>query len=158
MELYCIDTSSLIEGWRRLYPPDLILTLWDKDIPELIANGHLKATDEVMKELDKKDDEVLKWAKSNSGMFIPIDVPTQNQVRYILSRYPKLVEARGKKTSADVFVIALAQLLGAKVISEEKLSPGQNKLNIPLVCRELGIPCINLLSLMREMGWKYIRQ
>ena len=51
---YSIDTSSILTGWRRTYPPDIFPTLWEK-LDELIAEQILIATEEVLHELEKKD-------------------------------------------------------------------------------------------------------
>ena len=48
---------------------------------------------------------------------------------------------------------------GGTVVSQEtsaaeKRSPKQTHF-IPDVCRDLGVPCINLFGLMRREGWKF---
>ena len=55
---YSIDTSAILDGWRRYYPPDTFPGLWDK-LDSLIEEGHLAATEEVLIELEKKDDDVF---------------------------------------------------------------------------------------------------
>jgi hypothetical protein len=60
--VYSIDTSSLIHGWRRAYPPKRFPGLWAR-IDDLIGEGRLVASIEVFNELEKKDDEILAWAK-----------------------------------------------------------------------------------------------
>ena len=62
---YCIDTSSLIDLWRRHYPPDVFQTLWEKDIEALIFQGEIIAPQEVFNELKQKDDELFKWVKKH---------------------------------------------------------------------------------------------
>ena len=59
--------------------------------------------------------------------------------------------------SADAYVIALAKVKAGTVVSQE--TSAQEKRNpkrthfIPDVCRDLGIPCINLLGLLRREKW-----
>ena len=55
---YSIDTSAILEAWRRQYPPDVIPALWD-GLDSLIRSGDLRATEEVLHELERKDDEVF---------------------------------------------------------------------------------------------------
>jgi hypothetical protein len=87
---YSIDTSALLDGWIRYYPPDVFPALWAR-IDELITNGKLRATEEVLFELEKKADEVYKWAKSKSGFFVPIEDDIQIAVAAILKKYERLV-------------------------------------------------------------------
>ena len=64
--IYSIDTSALLDGWRRHYPPDVFVSVWER-IEGLIAGGELRATEEVRIELERKDDDVFKWAKRQDG-------------------------------------------------------------------------------------------
>ena len=61
--------------------------------------------------------------------------------------------------SADAYVIALAQLRSGIVVSQETSAAEKRKAPkdhyIPDVCRELGVPCINLLGLMRRERWVF---
>lgn len=69
---YSIDTSALIEGWYRRFPPDIVPGFWD-NLDELIQNGNLKATEEVLVELEKKHDVIHNWVKERENLFILID-------------------------------------------------------------------------------------
>ena len=60
--LYSIDTSAILDAWIRWYPPDLFPRLWE-NIELLIKEKRLIASEEVLVELEKKDDAVFKWAK-----------------------------------------------------------------------------------------------
>jgi hypothetical protein len=66
---YCIDTSTLLDGWVRWYPPNTFHTLWS-NIEEFIEQEVIVAPEEVLTELTKKDDDVHKWAKRNKVMFL----------------------------------------------------------------------------------------
>jgi hypothetical protein len=152
--IYSIDTSAILDGWIRHYPPDVFPALWD-GIDELITDGKLRATEEVLFELKKKTDEVYKWAKSRTDLFIPIDDDIQIAVANILQKHERLVDARKNRSAADPFVIALAQLNGCKVVTAEQPSNNLSKPRIPDVCIILNIPSINLLQLVREEGWRF---
>jgi len=60
-----------MESYIRYYPPDVFPSLWEK-LDELIEKGELAATEEVLIELGKKDDDVYKWAKDREFMFVPL--------------------------------------------------------------------------------------
>ena len=56
-------------------------------------------------------------------------------------------------TSADTFVIALAQTQGVPLITEEKPTGNDRKPNIPDVCAFFRVECKNLLDLIRAEKW-----
>ena len=64
--VYCIDTSAILEGRRRTYPPEIFPQLWS-NIEALIAGGRLVAPEEVRTELAAKDDETFAWVKGQTG-------------------------------------------------------------------------------------------
>lgn len=151
---YSIDTSAILDGWRRHYPPDTFPGLWER-VDRLIETEDLAATEEVLHELSKKDDEVYAWAKEREKMFVPIDERIQPLVTQILERFEKLLDTRRNRSAADPFVIALAQLEGGSVVSGEGTTGKLDRPNIPDVCAELKVPCINLLQMIRREGWTF---
>jgi len=153
---YSLDASVLIEGWRRQFPPDVIPGLWDS-LDELIHASDLRATEEVLHELERKDDDVYVWAKERPELFIPIDEEIQTVVAQILSEHRKLIDSRKNRSSADPFVIALARLNAGLVLTDEQPTGRPNRPHIPDVCSAYGIECDNLLGLIRREGWVFRR-
>ncbi len=154
MARYSIDTSALLEGWRRNYPPDVFPALWS-NLEKLIRSEDLIATEEVLLELQRKDDEVYQWARKQSEMFIPIDERVQLAVAAVLAKYPKLLDTRKGRSGADTFVIALAQIEGCTVVTAERATTSPDRPNIPDVCSVMKIRVISLLELIREQGWVF---
>ena len=76
---------------EKILPPSSFPGLWIR-IEELIQQGDLRATEEVLHELEKRDDEVLEWAKAQDGFFVLIDQPIQTEVASVLSGFPQLVD------------------------------------------------------------------
>ena len=62
---YSLDTSTFLNAFIRVYPPDVFPKLWEK-INTLIHDGHLKATEMVLEELKRKDDDAYKWGKGKA--------------------------------------------------------------------------------------------
>ncbi len=151
---YSIDTSAIVNGWRRHYPPDVFPSLWMR-IASIIDSGVLIASEEVLIELERQDDEVYAWALGRRAMFRPIDATIQIAVTEILRDHPRLVDTRRHRSGADPFVIALAKIENAGVVTAEKHSGVLSKPNIPDVCDALGIRCLDLLGLFREQGWVF---
>ena len=152
--VYCVDTSALLDGWIRYYPPDVFPALWSH-LEKMIAQGELISPDEVLSELAQKDDGVHDWAKSNGGLFIPLDSEIQAATSEILSRFPRLVGAMRDRNRADPFVIALAKVKVATVVTGEKNVGVTQRPRIPNVCDHFSIRHITLLELIREKSWQF---
>ena len=75
----------------------------------------------------------------------------------IQNQFTGLRDPKAEYEEADAYVIALAKQRGGMVVTQEtsaaeKRNPKRTHY-IPDVCRELGIPRISLLGLMRWEGW-----
>ena len=64
---YCTDTSALIE-LHATYGSDVFVSLWQK-VAGLVKEGRLIAPREVLREIEKKDDDLLKWVKKYRKIF-----------------------------------------------------------------------------------------
>jgi hypothetical protein len=152
--VYSIDTSCLVHGWHRAYPPKRFPGLWGR-IDELIDAGRLLASIEVFSEIEKKDDELCAWAKDRKAvLFRDIDDEVQGAVVHVMATYPKLVDTAKGRSGGDPFVIALA-LVGdpMRTVLTQELGGTADKPKIPFVCQSEGIPCINLLALIEAEDW-----
>jgi hypothetical protein len=74
-------------------------------------------------------------------------------VRAILAKHPKLVMEKKQRYAADPFVIATAKVKCLTVITDEKATNTLNRPNIPDVCNDYGVLCINLLQLIQSENW-----
>ena len=149
---YSLDTSAILDGWVRHYPIQSFPGLW-KRLSTAIVQGKVRATEEVLKELEKIDDDCLKWCKNQTDLFIGVDTKIQETVIDILSTHPDLVQVATGRSAADPFVIALAEIHGCTVITGETSKP--SKPRIPDVCRDRGIPFGNLLYLIKNENWSF---
>jgi hypothetical protein len=90
---YCIDSSGLLDGWRRYYPPDIL-----PDLPELlaglVAEGRLLIPEDVVRELKKKDDDLAAWVKKHNKGVVPLNKEIQEAAAEILGRFMRLVDSR----------------------------------------------------------------
>lgn len=74
-----------------------------------------------------------------------------------IAAYPGLLDPYARHDEADRYIIALAKLHGWAVVTHE--TPAHSMKHavrthfIPDVCRGLGVPCIDLLELMRREKW-----
>jgi len=146
--------------WQgRYYPLDVFTTL-NTRIEGLINAGNFHAVEIVSDEIKAIGTPDLKaWTANHAGVFVPLSPDVQIEGAAIEARYPDLMDPKGLHQSADAWVIAWAKLNNGIVVSQEtsvqeKRSPAKNHY-IPDVCRDLGVPCINLLGLMRRENWKF---
>ena len=153
--VYCIDTSSLLHAWQRAYPPRRFPGLWAQ-FDALIDAGRLVASLEVFQELQKKDDDVGKWAKERKeSLFRDIDQDIQDNVVSIMTSYPKLVDTSTGKSGADPFVIALAKCPPPSVVVTQEGFGSAKTPKIPFVCQQEGLKCINLLQMIDHEDWVF---
>ena len=151
---FSIDTSAILDGWTRHYPREAFPGLW-RHLEELIRSGDLRASEEVMYELEKKEDEAHAWAQAQDGFFVSMDDEIQDAVSAILAEYPRLLDTRRGRSGADPFVIALAEVRGCAVVTGEHRSGSLKRPKIPDVCLAIGGESMSLLDLIRREGWVF---
>jgi len=155
---YSLDTSSLMEWQARYYPLDVFPSVAAK-VAELIEAGRFLAAGLVHDEIQAVGTaELINWANENSAMFIPTPEVLAEALS-IQNQFAGLRDPKAEFEEADAYVIALARMRRGVVVTQE--TPAAEKRNpkrthfIPDVCRELGIPSISLLGLMRREGWSF---
>ena len=67
---FCLDTSALIEPWRRRYPLDVFPTFWET-LDEWAETGRVVAPEEVLVEIRKVDDDLKAWLEDRRYLFLP---------------------------------------------------------------------------------------
>ena len=149
---YSLDTSGFLDAWLRHYPIDVFPSIWNR-IDHSIRSGTLFASEEVLRELEKKDDGAFGWLKARPHMIIPFDSQIEAEVIRLMNRFPRLVDSKKGRSGGDPFVIAVAIVGGHSVITGENATGKLEVPRIPDVCKELGIRCIRMLDFFREQGW-----
>jgi hypothetical protein len=154
--VYSVDTSALLDGLERYYPEAAFPALWGK-IDSLIAHGRFLLSDEVWDEARKRDAAAKTWCDrcGKTALVVPTDAVIAKEVQDILVSFPKLVANMKGKNRADAFVIAVARLRGATIVTGEGPDGNQNRPKIPYIAQELGVPCIRFLDIIRREGWRF---
>jgi hypothetical protein len=151
---FSLDTSGILDAWVRHYPPDVFPTIWSQmDISA--RNGEIFVIEEVVRELEKKDDGVHRWVKERETIIVPIDDDVQKSVVHIMSKYSRLVDTKKNRSVGDPWVIALAFVRRLTVVTGEKPSGNLAKPKIPDVCKDLGVSCIGMVDFFREQNWRW---
>ena len=158
MPPYSIDTSGLLDGRRRYYPPSVFPGLWE-DIEDLIQTGGLLSPEEVFHDLEKQDDAVHGWVKTQMGLFVPLDHDIQVATAEIMAVFDEWVPADRSRNVADPFVVAIARVRGCPVVSGEHFSdsPFPSRVKIPNVCRHFGLRHMSFLEMISDLRWTYHR-
>lgn len=151
---YSLDASALIEPWRDLYPRRIFKGFWER-YEDLVASGDAVAIEEVYKEIEKKDDELLEWTKVRREMFVPLETDIQLALAEVLSLSEKMVGNQKGRNAADPWVIALAKARGLTVVTMERSNGKLHKPKIPDVCQAFNVPCIDILGLVDKEGWQF---
>lgn len=154
--VYSIDTNSLMDWQARYYPTDVFTTLVPL-IDALIASGRLVAAALVREEAEAVGTAgLIQWVQGNAGMFVPT-ADLLGDALTVQDQFTGLRDPKAEYEEADSYVIALAQQRGGIVVTQETPAAEKNRPRrthfIPDVCRELGIPCISLLGMMRREKW-----
>lgn len=150
---YSVDSSALIQGWRLLYRPRSFPSVWQR-LELLAQEGRLRASVEVYREIEKKDDELFGWCKERKQLLVvELDDECLSQVGRIMGTYPRLVDTVKGRSEGDPFVIALAATgtPPMTVVTEEH--PG--KMRIPDVCTSERLQCIRLADLIEQENWSW---
>jgi Domain of unknown function (DUF4411) len=151
---YCFDTSALIHAWVRAYPIEIFPSFWAKFAIE-ISNGHIFVPNDVLIELDKKDDGLLVWLKVQlpDSAIIDLDENVQKYLRKIMDEHPKIVSTGNSRNAADPIVIAVSKAYGLIVVSQEAKSANPERTKIPNVCEKQNLECIDLMEFIRRSSF-----
>jgi hypothetical protein len=154
--VYSIDTNAFMDWQARYYPTDVFASLAAR-VDALVAAGRAIAPALVQEEIVAVGTvDLIAWAKANAGRFVPTK-DLLAEALAIQGRFPGLRDPRAEYEEADAYVIALARMRNGIVVTQETPAAEKNRPRrthfIPDVCRELGVPCISLLGMMRRERW-----
>ena len=166
---YLLDSNVLITANSTYYEIDRIPHFWDWIARQAVLNT-VKLPEQMMKEItpNNKYDTFLKWLAANS---VALTLNPENIQRfstvvlrrgYGINESEQLAAGFSESNANDAILVAhaLADKANRKVVTLESVQETGNPLplprrrKIPLVCRELGVECINTFDLIRELDFK----
>ncbi len=154
-QCYSVDTSGLIDGLERYYPEALFPALWGR-VDELVDEGRFLISEEVWIEVCKQTNAVKAWCEPRRDrIIVPTDAAVAVEVQRILTAHERFVMEMKNRNRADPFVIAVARLRNATVVTGEGSDGNANRPKIPYVCSQLGVPCVRLIDVIRTEGWSF---
>ncbi len=156
-KIYSLDSNALIEPWNKYYSIQLCPEYWEI-LDRLGKEGRIFCTEEVKREIEKVDDGLKSWLSKRPHLVKSISNEVQQKLREILVSFPNIISVGADRSMADPWVIAHAFVTNATVVSKEYAVPERQKdsrIKIPDVCRHFGVPCINDLQFVNEVGIKF---
>jgi hypothetical protein len=154
---FVFDTSSF--RVLRHYYPNRFPSVWG-ELEQLVTNGDLLSTREVLNELERFDDPgpLLAWARDHRDIFA---IPTSDETQFVarifhVQHFQTLIAQKSILTGrpvADPFVVAAAAVKGGIVVTQERFK--ENAAKIPNVCQHFGVPCIDLEEFMTSQSWNF---
>lgn len=155
---YCLDTNVLIQAWNWYYAPDICSDYWSC-LESVIKKGNVFIPEEVFREIEKEDDQLLAWAKQHKDIFVhEIDQEVEKCLAKVYENplHHRLVDSIKGRSLADPWVIAHAMAENAVVVTKENIElQSRKRIKIPNVCDDLKIEWINDFEFIRRMGIKF---
>ncbi len=155
--MFVMDTSALINIWRW-YAPDIMPKAWE-NMELMVRRGEMIAPIEVLKEVERRDDEIKEWCKNHREMFIDVEDRLEiiKAIKKVQGAYDKQYWETNIQQNlwADPWVIALA--LATEYLTENGkehpvivTSENQTKPNrIPTIARRFGLKSIKVQDFIR---------
>lgn len=156
---YCLDTNVLIQAWQKYYSPRFCPDYWDV-LNELGRRGSIFIPQMVNEEIIRTDDDLTQWLKKSNIPVASIDTNVTNYLKAVYAAHPShknLVDNTRQRSLADPWIIAHAINENAIVVTkEEKVTAiNTNKIKIPNVCDNMGIPWINDFQLIESLNIQF---
>ena len=153
--IFCLDSSVLIEGWNKYYSPRRVPDYWDI-LEDLGRREIVFSPIDVLREIEKVDDDLKTWCTKRKYMFREITTDIQIELRKIMKAYPRLVDSTRQRSVADPWVIAFAIAHKATVVTKEMpIGSDGRRVKIPDVCSALGVKCIDDFTFADLIGLRF---
>jgi Domain of unknown function (DUF4411) len=152
-----VDTNVFIEAKDGFYSFAIAPGFW-RHLEKMLANGTIRSSEMVYKEVIGYGDELSKWFKKNKqiGLYEPLSESVQNHftniANYVYGKYDEANSSEFLK-GADGWIIAHALDTGGVVVSQEsKHYPNAHKARIPDVCKHFSVSCISVFEMLAQQG------
>lgn len=155
MKIYWIDSNVFIEAQSTLFPFKIVAGFW-RHLDEKLAEGSVRSSQLVYKELVGYGDELSKWIKNRkqSGLCVPlspeVEANFEKVAQYVHDTYDE-PNANEFLSGADGWIIAHAMITkGVVVTQESRRHPDAKRARIPDVCHYFDVQCIRVMDMLKE--------
>lgn len=164
--MFLLDASTLITANSLYYPVDRVPEFW-LWLEHHAASGVIKMPIEIMEEVTEGPDDGVRdrlygWLTEGSvraSLVLGEESHQETVARVIREGYAAdLSDTELEQVGRDPFLIAAALLSPDQrvVVTAEVSSPGKQrqKRKIPDVCKDMGVRCIDVFGLIRELDFR----
>lgn len=171
--IFLLDANAFLTPSKNYYNFDLAPSYWEK-LNQLATDGRIKTIDKINDEIcvrdkeNKKDDLQIWFENEFKGEVVQtkdqkIVNEYQKVIQYLYNtpKYSKkaFLEWGSNHELADPWLIATAKVKNWSIVTLEikKHYNGGTPLKnakIPNVCEDLHVDCVDVFSMMRELGIK----
>lgn len=159
---YVFDSGALVHLFRHYYR-ERFPSLWEK-FDQMVDEKRIISVREAFHEVEKRGDNLSKWAISNKEIFC---LPNEDEARVVTQIFTnkhfqslvgnkKILEGGAV---ADPFIIAKAKVENLTVVTTEGFnfdgSPKLNAPKIPNICHHFKVKCLNVEGFMDNEKWKF---
>ncbi len=162
MSKFILDTNVLITAYRLNYPMDVLPSFWEKLLIEAEKESFM-LIDKVVDEINKGEDELKSWIKSNKEKITILNSADIN----VINSYKEVIKLAVNNPNynniakddfaekADSWLIAHAHAYGYTVVTQEAFDKNiKKRIPIPNICLELNVKCVNTITFLRAIGMK----
>lgn len=157
--IFLLDANVFIEAYQRYYAFDIAPSFWDKLIT-LGETGRIVSIDRIKSELlqGKENDPLALWVRDK---FLTCFQSTDNE--NVFSKYTEIINwvmennhftdnaKSGFASVADSWLVAHALANNYIIVTHESYNRDKkNRVLIPNVCEQFGIPYINTFDMLRN--------
>ena len=153
-----MNTNCFIEPWNKFYSYKSHRAYWNDFIIKEIKNNNLIVLEDVYFELERIDDNLLKWFKEEkiNKKLTRTDEDLTRRVSQLLEKYPKLINSQTGRSVADPFLIEYAKREDITLITLEEKSGKIDKPKIPDICEKEDVKCIDLYKYIDESNVSFV--
>lgn len=156
---YLLDANVLMEAKRRYYRFGLCPGFWDC-IAWQYKQGTMSSIDRIKQEIDAGKDDLSQWVKMSApqGFFAPTTEPSVGawfgkMVAWVQAEKQYRPEAKSEFAAGnDGWLVAYAKEHGLTVVTHETYDQYiKNRVKIPNVCVEFGVPFIDTFDMLEAL-------
>ncbi len=156
---YVLDTNVLISASQLHFKFASGTRFWEFMLEAHNAGEFIVSIDKVLAEIAMKKDDLHEWSQNApKSFFARSSLPAVDQALFeIVGRLQRMGQYSDDAhddflAAADSRIIAYAKIESATVVTQEKRRDNAiERVYIPSVCAQEGIPCIDMFKMLEEL-------
>lgn len=163
MKKYLLDSNFFIQAHRSIYPLDIVPSFWNKT-KDLASRGIIISLDKVKAEIydnSSHEDDLKDWCTANleDNFFESSEQVLSNYIRIVqwvnsMNNHfnERAIQEFLETDLADPWLVAYAMENNLTIVTYEVSQPDRkNRVKIPEVCNQFGVPYVDTIKMMREL-------